>query len=293
MRLHRSLPAITAVVAVIFLVHSLRAQQALPVSTQARFATLSRLEVLTQRDFTELLAKAQSGDKEAQYSVALVYQQNRLAPRDPVAARKWMLTSAEQGYVPAQDGNGQIYLGSLGPSTVVGDYGEAERWLLLAAMQGVADAQFWLGAYYERGLFGGIDYREALRWLRKAAAQGQPDAQFCLGQMYELGEGVAESDLIAASWYRRAADHFSDVSTVWQADVQLAYMSRDGRLPNYVEAYMWLAIVGSSLVPPDPEEVNVVTLHMTKAQIAEGQRRAEDWIKRHTPRSETLAQANR
>jgi hypothetical protein len=74
---------------------------------------------------------------------------------------------------------------------------------------------------------------------------------------------------------------------------QLAYMSRDGRLPNYVEAYMWLAIVGSSLVPPAPDEVKVVTLHMTKAQIAEGQHRAEDWIKRHTPRSETLAQADK
>jgi len=291
MRLQRSLPAITAVVAVIFLVPSLRAQQPLPLSTQARLATLSRLEVLTQRDFTELLAKAQSGDKEAQYSLALVYRQNRLVPRDPVEARKWMLASAEQGYVPAQDGIGGIYLGSLGPSTVVGDYGEAARWLRLAAMQGDADAQFWLGTNYERGSFGVIDYREALRWLRKAAAQGQPDAQLCLGQMYEYGEGVAESDLIAASWYRKAADHFSDVSTVWQALFQLAYMSRDGRLPNYVEAYMWLAIVGSAVVPPAPDEVKAVALHMTKAQIAEGQRRAEDWTKRHTQRSETLAQA--
>ena len=204
-----------------------------------------------------------------------------------------MLTSAEQGYVPAEDGIGVIYLGSLESSTVVGDYGEAERWLRLAAMQDEADAQFWLGANYERGLFGGIDYREALKWLRKAAAEGQPDAQFLLGQMYELGEGVAQSDLIAASWYKKAADHFSDVSTVWQAVIQLAYMSRDGRLPNYVEAYMWLAIVGSSFVPPAPDEVKVVALHMTKAQIAVGQRRAEDWIKRHTPQSETLAQAER
>ena len=293
MRLHRSLPAITVVVAAILLAPSVCAQQPLPVSTQARLSTLSRLEALTQKDFTELLAKAQTGDREAQYSLALVYQQDRVVPQDAVAARKWMLTSAEQGYVPAQEGIGGIYLGSLGPSTVVGDYGEAERWLRLAAMRGDADAQFWLGANYERGVFGGIDYREALRWLRKAAAQGQPDAQFCLGQMYELGEGVAESDLMAASWYRKAADHFSDVSTVWQAQVQLAYMSRDGRLPNYVEAYMWLAIVGSSLVPPAPDEVKVVARYMSKDQIAEGQRRAEDWIKRHTPRSETLAQAQR
>jgi TPR repeat protein len=293
MRPHRSLPTITAVVAVIFLVASLHAQQPLPVSTQVRLATLSRLKALTQGDFTELSAKAQSGDREAQYSLALVYEQDRVVPRDPVAARNWMLKSAEQGYVPAQEAMGEIYLDSPGPGTVVRNSGEADRWLRQAALQGDADAQLWLGVSYEHGSFGVIDYREALTWLRKAADQGQPDAQFCLGQMYEDGEGVPESDIVAASWYRKAADHFSDVSAAWPAKVQLAYMSRDGRLQDYVESYMWLAIVGSSVVPPDTDEIKGVAQHMSKTQIAEAQRRAEDWIERHTRPSKTLAHAGR
>jgi TPR repeat protein len=52
-----------------------------------------------------------------------------------------MLKSAEQGYVPAQEGMGEIYLARLEPSTVVRDSGEADRWLRLAAIQGDADAQ--------------------------------------------------------------------------------------------------------------------------------------------------------
>jgi TPR repeat protein len=291
MRLHRSLSMSTVVVAVIFLVTSLRAQQPLPVSTQARLSTRSRLRTLTQRDFTELLAKAQSEDREAEYSLALVYQQDRVVPRDRVASQNWMLKSAEQGYEPAQEGMGEIYLDGLRLGTVVRDSGEADRWLRLAATQDDADAQFWLGVSYDHGSFGVIDYREALRWLRKAADQGQPDAQFCLGQMYEDGEGVPESDVVAASWYRKAADHFSDVSGAWEAEVQLAYLYRDGHLPqDYVEAYMWLAIVGSSVDPLVADEIKGIAQQMRKTQIAEAQRRAEDWIERHTRPSKTLAQ---
>jgi len=190
---------------------------------------------------------------------------------------------------------GTFYLSKLKGSDTVRDCGDADRWLRLAAMQGDAEAQFWLGTGYEQGWFGVTDYREALRWLRKGAQQGLPDAPFCLGQMYEDGEGVPESDVVAARWYRRAADHSpSYLGGVFNAEVQLAYMYRDGRLPkDDVQAYMWFAIVGSSVDPATDDDIKKVARHMTKAQIVEAQRRAEDWIKRHTPHSETVAQAER
>ena len=148
------------------------------------------------------------------------------------AAQNWMLKSAEQGYVPAQEGMGEMYLINFRHDGPIPGRGEAERWLRLAAMQGNADAQQWLGNGYERGWFGAADYAEALKWLREAAAQGLPWAQFGLAEMYEAGEGVPESDTVAAGWYRKAADHFSDLGGVWEAEVQLAYMYRDGRLPT-------------------------------------------------------------
>jgi len=130
--------------------------------------------------------------------------------------------------------------------------------------------------------FGGFDEREAFQWLSKAAAQGLPNAQFSLGQMYEDGEGVPESDSVAASWYREAADHSpAYLGGVWEAEVQLAYMYRDGRLKDKVQAYMWFAIVGSSVDPPTDDDMRQVARHMTRAQIVQAQHLAEDWIKRH------------
>src|SRR6266581_2184223 len=79
-----------------------------------------------------------------------------------------------------------------------------------------------------------------------------------------------------------------------EAEVQLAYLYRDGRLPkDDVQAYMWFAIVGSSVVPPTDDDMKRVARHMTKAQIVQAQRMAEDWIKRHTAQPANVAQAKR
>lgn len=258
-------------------------QHPVPASTQQRFATTARLEALTLNDLPKLLSEAQSGDPTVEYLLALVYEEGRLLPKDLAAAQNWMLKSAEQGYVPAQEGMGEMYLINVRHDGPIPGRDEAERWLRLAAMQGNADAQERLGNGYERGWFGAADYAEALKWLREAAAQGLPWAQFGLAEMYEAGEGVPASDTIAADWYRKAADHFSDAGGVWEAEGQLAYMYSDGRLPkDDVQAYMWFAIVGSSLDPPVDDDIKRIARHMTKAQIVQAQSMAEDWIKRHT-----------
>ncbi len=43
-----------------------------------------------------------------------------------------------------------------------------------------------------------------MRWLRLAAEQGHADAQFYLGEMYDLGRGVPFSKANALHWWRRA-----------------------------------------------------------------------------------------
>jgi TPR repeat protein len=279
MALHKVLPAF----AIFYLFVSVALAQApLPTSTQAQLATDARLEGMTLDDFTKVVSQAQAGQREAQYLVALAYEEGRLVTRDLAAAASWMLKSAEQEYVPAQAGMGKLYIAGVKDNGPIPHRGDAEKWFRLAAAQGDADAQFWLGTAYQRGWFGGFDDREAFQWLRKAAAQGLPNAQFSLGQMYEDGEGVPESDSLAASWYRKAADHSpAYLGGVWEAEVQLAYMYRDGRLKDKVQTYMWFAIVGSSVDPPTDDDMTQVARHMTRAQIVQAQRLAEDWIKRH------------
>jgi uncharacterized protein len=276
--LHKVLP----IFAVLLLSGTVPAQEHLPASTQARLAIWAHVESLRQSDLPRLMSEAQSGDRKAQHLLALVYVEGRLVPKDLATARTWMLKSAEQGYVPAQDGMGEMYLNNIPHLGPIPDYGDAERWLRLAAHQGDADAQIWLGTGYQRGWFGTTDCREALKWLRKAAAPGLPDAQFSLGQMHEDGDGVPEKYSLAATWYRKAADHVPEyLGGVSEAETQLAYMYRDGRLPDdNVQAYMWFAIVGFSVVPPTDDDMKRVAQHMSKAQIVKAQHMAEDWIKR-------------
>lgn len=284
------LPLITVV---LFFVFPLPAQERLPESTQELSAAVNRVAVLTPSDFKTLQSQAQSGDREAQYLLALAYDDGRSVARDFAVSRNWMLKSAEQGYVPAQAGIGETYLrNSSKENGAIPDYADAERWLRLAATQGNAEAQEWLGTGYERGWFGVTDYREALKWLRKSAEQGLPWAQFTLAQMYEGGEGVPESDSLAANWYRKAADHFTEVGGVWEAVVQLVYMYRDGRLRrDLVERYMWCAIVDASFNPPSVDDIKWASQHMTKAQILQSQRMAREWIRQHTRQSQSIAQA--
>jgi hypothetical protein len=47
---------------------------------------------------------------------------------------------------------------------------------------------------------------EAARWFRKAADKGFAKAQYNLGNMFDQGRGLAQSDVEAARWYRKAAD---------------------------------------------------------------------------------------
>ena len=46
---------------------------------------------------------------------------------------------------------------------------------------------------------------QAVDWFRKAAEQGYRDAQFNLGVMYAQGRGVVRDDVQAIVWYRKAA----------------------------------------------------------------------------------------
>ena len=70
---------------------------------------------------------------------------------------------------------------------------------------------------------------------------------------------------------------------VWEAEVELAYMYRDGRLrDSFIEAYKWLAIVDGSLVPPISDDTDLLARHMSKRDIAEAQRIAGDWLETHS-----------
>ena len=67
--------------------------------------------------------------------------------------------------------------------------------LRIAAESGVVEAQCELGLNYEEA----EDYAQAAHWLTLAAEQGDALSQIWLGDLYLKGEGVEQSDEKVAS----------------------------------------------------------------------------------------------
>lgn len=236
---------------------------------QASLVAHAHFVTLTRTELSELLAKAQSGDAEAQFWVGNIYSDGRLVLKDLNEAARWWLKSAEQGYAPAQREYGLV---SRPANTSV-----AERWMLRAAGQGDTEAQFLLGVAYRDNWFGTVDIQEAMKWYRKAADGGDPDAQVELGRMYEDGEGVEQNYKLAAEWYRKAAEHVPDLGGAGQGsnDLGLLYMRGLGVPQDYAQAYFWFILNG-------PEaNASEAKVHLTSAQIHEAERLANEWKEHH------------
>lgn len=115
---------------------------------------------------------------------------------------------AEGGDVEAQ---WQLALAYYNGRGVAPDNGEALRWLREAAEQGHGDAQHHLGFVYARGLLGlSRDDSEAVKWWRKAAEQGHEWGQNNLGRMYEAGRAVPRDLVQAHMWFSLAAMQGND-----------------------------------------------------------------------------------
>jgi len=119
------------------------------------------------------------------------------------------LQAAEEGNADAQCNLGIRYNRD-GVYGVAQDYETAARWFRLSAAQGNAQAQHYLGYYYENGLGGvGQDYAIATQWFHRAAAQGFILAQRALGDYYQDGRAGITDRAEALKWYTLACEQDS------------------------------------------------------------------------------------
>lgn len=84
---------------------------------------------------------------------------------------------------------------------------EALSWFRMAADEGNADAETYIGYLYDTGRAGLTeDDEQAIEWYRSAANRGSVAAQYNLGIKYAGGNGVAQDPAVANNWFQRAAD---------------------------------------------------------------------------------------
>ena len=114
-------------------------------------------------------------------------------------------------------------------------------------------------------------------WL--AAEQGDAAAQVFLGEAYLLGEGVPQDHAEAVHWFRLAAEQGQTDAQVSLAQVSLgfAYLLGRGVPQDYISAHMWLNLASASGGEIARETRDSVAEVMTRAQIAEAQRLAREW----------------
>ena len=226
-------------------------------------------------DLPALTAKAESGDPQAQLELGKYSD----GAHDPERAAYWFSKSADQGNADAEWRVADLYAAGEG---VVKDVHASLYWLRKAAENGQPQAEVVLGMNYRDGRNVERDPQKAFDWFLRAAKQGHVDAQVSVAQMYEEGDAIPRDYAQAVRWYRRAAEHVPDWGGAGVARNSLANMYMDGLgVPqDRVTAYMYFALSNSA------SNMKWAASKMTVSQVAEGQRRAKEWIDKHPAQPE-------
>ena len=119
------------------------------------------LSALSYGQNAETLRKANAGDAEAQYDIAVTYLDGMYgAEKNDEKYVYWLKKSANNGYAKAQYDLGELYC--YGEHGVYKDKSEYLRWAKKAAYNGYEPACYSLGLHFKE-----IDKQEAIYWLKK------------------------------------------------------------------------------------------------------------------------------
>ena len=119
-----------------------------------------------------LRERANKGDPDAQYGLAVAYDTGQGLPRDYAQAVAWYRKAADQGDARAQYNLAAMYAEGQG---VLQDLAQAVVWYTKAADQGDVQAQFNLALLYNNGQGALKDLAEAHKWLDLAASRASGD----------------------------------------------------------------------------------------------------------------------
>ncbi|MES1150643.1 MAG: tetratricopeptide repeat protein [Dongia sp.] len=154
------------------------------------------------------------------------------------------------------------------------DYFSARSWASKAASQGDAWAMRIMGLIYLNGLGVDADRYRAFDYFKRAANAGEMNAQYNLAVMYYDGRTTTQDYGKALDWYKRAAEQGNAKA---QHNLGLMLAQGVGTAPDKVEAYKWFELSGGEDAIAATTEMQSIVPLMSKTDVAEAQRRAEEW----------------
>jgi TPR repeat protein len=197
--------------------------------------------------FEKTLKLAESGDRQAQVEVGIMYADGSGTGKDKRKAVIWYEKSAAQSHTGAQFNLGECYFVGEG---VLQDYAEAAKWYQKSADAGESLAQYKLGSLYFNGQGVPKNHVQALKLYRKAAIighhKGAEDKLISIYQnqdeRYKYGELSPKDDKEALEWIKRLA-----LKGDTHAQYHLAIMFRHGVgcEKDLVSCYAWLNVANA------------------------------------------------
>jgi TPR repeat protein len=208
---------------------------------------------------SELVAKAEAGDVDAQFATAYLVLVRNLTDttipavsdekRAQATAVRYLQQAVDKGMADAEHLLGTAYLSGI---AVAKDETHAKELFRLAAVAGNADGENALGQMLSKGQGGVQDDAAAAEWFEKAVAQGYKPAMVNLGFLYVQGRGVAKDEKKAADLMRTAAE-----GGLPEAQHNLGWMYANGKgvAKDMAEALRWYTAAAEQGY--EPSQLNV------------------------------------
>jgi TPR repeat protein len=206
---------------------------------------------LTPQQLAELKTKAEMGDAESQYKLALLYVRGEGVPKNDSESLNWLNRAAENGHAEAAYSLAiRYHYGGKHETNAT----LALRWLKAAAERGqsssqssLADSYRWDSSVPGKSWGTGKDLAEAAKWYRKAAEQGDASSQTDLGEMYLRGEGVPTNTSEGLRLVKQAIATWEKEANEAPTATNLAHLSPAER-QSLVEHTMSLVVLESSML---------------------------------------------
>jgi hypothetical protein len=182
------------------------------------------------------LKAARQEDSASQAAVGRLFLTGEGVEKRTLGAMHWLREAALAGESDAQFLLGRAMLHGVGRSLVPRKPKLGAKWLLAASEQGVAAADYELGAYYHKRKEKPGRLEMAVERLQAAAAQDHPAAHTLLSTLFQIGEGVAVDEAESIRLLRKGA-RLGDL----EAQNELAKLLREGSRveQNEAESFEW------------------------------------------------------
>lgn len=143
------------------------------------------------------------GHIEAAFQLGTMLVMPGMTRHDPQQAERWLNSAGQRQHLNAMVTLAKLYHdGKVLPRDDI----RAAAWFRKAAALGNAQAQWQLGTLFQKGRGVEQDGYEAAHWYEKAGRQGVVPAQYALAMLYRQGEGVLRNNALAAEWFQRAVE---------------------------------------------------------------------------------------